>query len=82
MLGSKDIEEAIRLTKDAKPLHEVPLTSVWPILGYLMPWFKCKAKDEEQDELKISLVEEDSADDDEVVNVEAYKENPFKVIKN
>ena len=44
MLGSKDIEEAIRLTKDAKPLHEEPLTSVWPMLGFIMFW--CKAKDE------------------------------------
>lgn len=83
LLNSKDLEEAIRITKDAKPLHEAPLSSVWPILRHFnfLPW--CKAND--QDELKISLVEEDSGDDrdhEKDVDVEAYKQNPFKVFKN
>jgi hypothetical protein len=48
-----------------------------------LPW--CKSKDKETDELKVSLVLEDSNGDDVTekdVNVEAYKANPFTALKS
>jgi hypothetical protein len=55
-LNERDLQEAINITREAKPLVDEKLTAVWPFLNCIT-WFKWLfGCDEMSGELKVSLV--------------------------